>query len=87
MLIPFKRSSLQGREVDDIHQTVDAGQVAGDQMFSHKCQELVEKVLGVRKALVTTACTRALEMAALLLDLEPGAKVIALAQFARLGKH
>ena len=66
-IIPFNRSSLQGRELEFIFQTITAGQIAGDQTFSKKCHALLEKVLGVRKALVTTSCTHALEMAALLL--------------------
>jgi dTDP-4-amino-4,6-dideoxygalactose transaminase len=74
--IPFNRSSLQGRELDYIHQTIKVGQVAGDQMFSSKCQALLQESIGVRKALVTTSCTHALEMAALLLDLKEGDEVI-----------
>jgi dTDP-4-amino-4,6-dideoxygalactose transaminase len=57
--IPFNRSSAQGAELDYIAEAMRIGQVAGDQTFSHKCQELVEKALGVRKALVTTSCTHA----------------------------
>jgi dTDP-4-amino-4,6-dideoxygalactose transaminase len=75
-MIPFNRSSLQGRELDYIHETIEVGQVAGDQMFSRKCQELLQEALGVRKALVTTSCTHALEMAGILLDLKPGDEVI-----------
>jgi len=74
--IPFNRSSLQGRELDHIHATISVGQVAGDQTFSRKCQGILEDVLGVRKSLVTTSCTHALEMAALLLDLSDGDEVI-----------
>ena len=76
MLIPFNRSSLQGRELDYIHETIDVGQVAGDQMFSRKCQDLLQSSLGVRKALVTTSCTHALEMAGILLDIKPSDEVI-----------
>ncbi len=74
--IPFNRSSLQGRELDYIHETIKVGQVAGDQMFSSKCQTLLQDAIGVPKALVTTSCTHALEMAALLLDLKEGDEVI-----------
>jgi dTDP-4-amino-4,6-dideoxygalactose transaminase len=74
--IPFNRSSLQGRELDYIHETIKVGQFAGDQMFSRKCQALLQEALGVRKALVTTSCTHALEMAAILLDLKEGDEVI-----------
>jgi len=74
--IPFNRSSLQGRELEYIFQTISAGQIAGDQTFSKKCHALLEGVLGVPKALVTSSCTHALEMAAILLDIQPGDEVI-----------
>ncbi|MBL9132635.1 MAG: dTDP-4-amino-4,6-dideoxygalactose transaminase [Verrucomicrobiaceae bacterium] len=74
--IPFNRSALQGRELEYIFQTISAGQIAGDQTFSKKCHALLESVLGVPKALVTTSCTHALEMAAILLDIQPGDEVI-----------
>jgi dTDP-4-amino-4,6-dideoxygalactose transaminase len=74
--IPFNRSSLQGRELDYIHETIAIGQIAGDQTFSRKCQQLLEESLGAPKALVTTSCTHALEMAALLLDIREGDEVI-----------
>jgi dTDP-4-amino-4,6-dideoxygalactose transaminase len=75
-MIPFNRSSLQGRELDFIHETIGVGQVAGDQMFSRKCQDLLQEALGAGKALVTTSCTHALEMAGILLDLKNGDEVI-----------
>lgn len=75
-LLPFNRSSLQGRELEYIGQTIAAGQIAGDQTFSRKCHALLERTLGVKRALVTTSCTHALEMAALLLELQPGDEVI-----------
>ena len=74
--IPFNRSSLLGRELDHIFQTVTVGQIAGDQTFSKKCHALLEQALGVKKALVTTSCTHALEMCALLLDIRPGDEVV-----------
>lgn len=76
MLIPFNRSSLLGREIEYISQTMALGQIAGDQTFSRKCQALLEQSLGVRHALVTTSCTHALEIAALLLNVQPGDEVI-----------
>ena len=57
--IPFNRSSLQGRELEYIFQTITIGQIAGDQTFSRKCHQLLESTLGVKKALVTTSCTHA----------------------------
>lgn len=74
--IPFNHSTVVGREYDYIHQAMASGQIAGDRDFSRQCQALLERELGVRRALVTTSCTHALEMAALLLDLKPGDEVI-----------
>src|SRR5438270_12331238 len=74
--IPFNRSSLAGREQEYIAQAMTIGQIAGDQTFTRKCHALLEERLGVKKALVTTSCTHALEMAALLLNIEPGDEVI-----------
>jgi dTDP-4-amino-4,6-dideoxygalactose transaminase len=59
-----------------IFQTITVGQIAGDQTFSKKCHALLERELGVQKALVTTSCTHALEMAAILLGIQPGDEVI-----------
>ena len=74
--IPFNRSSLQGKELEYIADTIRIGQVAGDQTYSRKCQDLLRQLLGAPAALVTTSCTHALEMAALLLDIGPGDEVI-----------
>jgi dTDP-4-amino-4,6-dideoxygalactose transaminase len=74
--IPFNRSSLLGRELEYIFQAMSIGQIAGDQTFSKKCQTFLERTLGVHKALVTTSCTHALEMSALLLDIQGGDEVI-----------
>ena len=75
-LLPFNKSSLQGRELEFIFQTISNGQIAGDQTFSKKCHALLEEVVCVRRALVTTSCTHALEMAAMLLEIGPGDEVI-----------
>ena len=74
--IPFNHSSLAGKELEHISQAMHIGQIAGDQTFSKKCQALLEGLLGVPRALVTTSCTHALEMCALLLDIQPGDEVI-----------
>lgn len=74
--IPFNRSSLRGRELEYIFQTISIGQIAGDQTFSKRCHALLEETLRTRRALVTTSCTHALEMSALLLELQPGDEVI-----------
>jgi len=74
--IPFNQSSLQGRELEHIFRTMTIGQIAGDQTYSKKCQAFLEQSLQVQKAMVTTSCTHALEMSALLLDIQPGDEVI-----------
>ena len=74
--IPFNRSSLEGRELECIFRTISVGQIAGDQTYSKKCHELLKQITGARKALVTTSCTHALEMAGLLLGLDEGDEVI-----------
>jgi dTDP-4-amino-4,6-dideoxygalactose transaminase len=74
--IPFNRSSAVGKELEYIHAAMNTGQVAGDQTFSRKCHSLLESTLGVPKALLTTSCTHALELSALLLNIQPGDEVI-----------
>jgi dTDP-4-amino-4,6-dideoxygalactose transaminase len=74
--IPFNRSTLVGRELEFIAQAMRIGQIAGDQTFTRRCHALLEDILGVPRALLTTSCTHALEMAALLLDVSPGDEVI-----------
>jgi dTDP-4-amino-4,6-dideoxygalactose transaminase len=74
--IPFNKSSLEGRELEFIFQTISIGQIAGDQLFSKKCHALLENFAGVRKALLTTSCTHALELAAILLNIQSGDEVI-----------
>src|SRR5207302_11393907 len=74
--IPFNRSSLLGKELEYIFRTMTIGQIAGDQTYSRKCQTLLEETLNVPRTLVTSSCTHALEMCALLLDIQPGDEVI-----------
>jgi dTDP-4-amino-4,6-dideoxygalactose transaminase len=74
--IPFNRSSTSGDEVEHIQTAIESGQIAGDHDFSLKCQDFLEKRIGVGRSLLTTSCTHALEIAALLLEIEPGDEVI-----------
>ena len=74
--IPFNKSALMGRELEHIFRAMTIGQIAGDQTYSKKCHALLEQVLGIKRALVTTSCTHALEMSAMLLDIQPGDEVI-----------
>jgi dTDP-4-amino-4,6-dideoxygalactose transaminase len=74
--IPFNKPALVGREFEYIAQAIGHGHSAGDGVFTRRCQAWLEETLGVQKALLTTSCTDALEMCALLLDLQPGDEVI-----------
>jgi dTDP-4-amino-4,6-dideoxygalactose transaminase len=73
---PFNKPSLVGNEIEYIVQAVRGGHASGDGPFTKKCHALLEEALGVPKVLLTTSCTHALEMAALLLDIQPGDEVI-----------
>jgi dTDP-4-amino-4,6-dideoxygalactose transaminase len=74
--IPFNRPALIGKEFEYIQQAIDAMHISGDGAFTKKCHALLESTLGVPKVLLTTSCTHALEMAALLLEIHPGDEVI-----------
>ncbi len=74
--IPFNRPCFEGNEQRYIAQAVADGHISGDGLFSRKCHLFFEQELGVSKALLTTSCTHALEMAALLLEIKPGEEVI-----------
>ena len=70
--VPFNRPGLAGNELRYIQESVDSGRISGDGVFTEKCRRLLEELLGARRVLLTTSCTTALELAALLLDLGPG---------------
>jgi dTDP-4-amino-4,6-dideoxygalactose transaminase len=74
--IPFNRPCLAGNEYKYIAEAIANGHASGDGPFTRKCHELLEKELGVPRVLLTTSCTHALEMAALLLDCGPEDEVI-----------
>jgi dTDP-4-amino-4,6-dideoxygalactose transaminase len=74
--IPFNRASLTGNEFSYISKALDSSHISGDGQFTKSCHELLERELGVAKVLLTTSCTHALEMAALLLDIQPGDEVV-----------
>ncbi len=76
MLIPFNKPYLSGKEFDYMREAVDAGHLSGDGKFTKLCNPWLEKLTGARKALLTTSCTHALEMSALLLNIQPGDEVI-----------
>jgi dTDP-4-amino-4,6-dideoxygalactose transaminase len=74
--IPFNKARLAGNEIRYIAEAVDSGHISGDGPFTKRCQEFLEQALNVPKVLLTTSCTHALEMAALLLNIQPGDEVI-----------
>src|SRR3954471_3884356 len=76
MDIPFNKPYLTGRETEGLERAFKNLRFAGDGPFTHDCARTLEKFLGCERALLTTSCTHALEMAALLLDIKPGDEVI-----------
>jgi len=74
--IPFNRPCLTGKELLYVAQSILNGHCAGDGPFTVRCSEILERELGVCRALLTTSGTHALEMCALLLDIQPGDEVI-----------
>ncbi len=74
--IPFNRPCLAGNEYQYIAEAIANGHASGDGPFTRKCHQLLERELGVPRVLLTTSCTHALEMAALLLDCGPEDEVI-----------
>lgn len=75
-LIQFNEPFLIGPESEYILQAFRERHISGDGSFTHRCHDLLEREVGVKKALLTTSCTHAIEMAALLLDFGPGDEVI-----------
>jgi dTDP-4-amino-4,6-dideoxygalactose transaminase len=75
-MIPFNKPYIAKNEFDYIRQAVESSHTAGDGVFTKKCNQFLESTFNVPKALLTTNCTHALEMAALLLDLKDGDEVI-----------
>jgi len=76
MFIPFNRPCLIGKEFEYMRQAIANGHLSGDGVFTKQCHALLEEVLHIPKALLTTSCTHALEMAALLLNIQPGDEVM-----------
>lgn len=75
-MIPFNKPFLTGKETEYIRLAVESGKISGDGMYTKKCHDFFEKEFGFKKVLLTTSCTDALEMAAILIDIMPGDEVI-----------
>ena len=74
--IPFNKPFLTGRELDYIREAVVSGKISGNGLFTKKCHELFANRFGFTNTLLTTSCTDALEMAAILTGIQPGDEVI-----------
>src|SRR5690242_12413694 len=74
--IPFNKPGLTGKEQIYMADALQRGHLSGDGYYTKKCNTLLESELGVSKVMLTTSCTHALEMSALLLDIQPGDEVI-----------
>lgn len=75
-MISFNVPPYTGKEIEYIKKAVENQKICGDGPFTHKCSEWIEKRTGIAKSLLTTSCTHATELAALLLDIKEGDEVI-----------
>lgn len=76
MNIPFNMPLITGKEIEYIKQVLSNQKLSGDGPFTKKCSTWFEETLACKKALLTTSCTHALEMAAILADIQPGDEII-----------
>jgi dTDP-4-amino-4,6-dideoxygalactose transaminase len=74
--IPFNKPFVTGQEIEFLHDAIANGHLSGNGPFTKQCQSWLEAHIGSEKALLTHSCTAALEMAALLLDIQPGDEII-----------
>ncbi len=75
-MIPFNKPYLSGGETQYIEDAVKSGKISGNGIYTKKCQTFFEQNYGFKKCLLTTSCTDALEMAAILINIQPGDEVI-----------
>ena len=76
MAVDFNRPLPVGRELEYVAQAMQSGHISGDGPFTKKCHALLAEALGAPEVLLTTSCTHALDMSALLLNIHPGDEVI-----------
>ena len=74
--VPFNKPFLIGTEMTYVAEAAEAMHLSGDGVFTKRCEAALQSITGAHRALLTTSCTDALEMAALLLDIRPGDEVI-----------
>lgn len=75
-MIPFNKPFLTGKEIDYIYDSIRLGKISGNGTYTQKCQTFFEKKYAIKKSLLTTSCTDALEMAAILAEIKEGDEVI-----------
>jgi dTDP-4-amino-4,6-dideoxygalactose transaminase len=75
-MTPFNKPFFTGKETHYIHEAVKSGKISGNGIFTKKCQTFFEEKYGFKKVLLTTSCTDALEMAAMLADIKEGDQII-----------
>ena len=75
-MIPYNYPAILGTEGEFIEQALKSGKMSGDGAFSRQCEHWIEQLTGTHKALMVPSCTAALEMSALLIDIQPGDEVI-----------
>jgi dTDP-4-amino-4,6-dideoxygalactose transaminase len=75
-MIPFNRPCVCGRELEYVRHAIDNGHISGDGAYTKRAHAMLEELFAGARVLLTTSCTHALEMAAILLDLQPGDEVI-----------
>ncbi|MGP6487760.1 dTDP-4-amino-4,6-dideoxygalactose transaminase [Duffyella gerundensis] len=75
-MIPFNAPPVVGTEIDYMRSAMSSGKLCGDGGFTRRCQQWMEQRFGCSRALLTPSCTASLEMAALLIDIQPGDEVI-----------
>lgn len=75
-MIPFNAPPVVGTELDYMQSAMGSGKLCGDGGFTRRCQQWMEQRFHSAKVLLTPSCTASLEMAALLLDIQPGDEVI-----------
>jgi dTDP-4-amino-4,6-dideoxygalactose transaminase len=75
-MIPFNKPYFTGQETDYIKDAVSKGKISGNGYYTQLCHSFFEKKYGFSKCLLTTSCTDALEMAAILIDVQPGDEII-----------
>jgi dTDP-4-amino-4,6-dideoxygalactose transaminase len=76
MKIPFNKPAVLGNELDNIKRVLESGKLSGDGEFTKKCQELMEARFKANRVMLTTSCTHALDLSAMLADIKPGDEVI-----------